>query len=174
MNVFGAVPVVTTTDYTVSARIGRTPVDSVNARILTDLQAAQQVLPGTYPSSRANLRPNLYTVKALLAKIYLYQKNWQAAYNAADTIINSGLYALEPNLNNVFLDGSQEAIWQLPAYNGTTFGDVHDRSISLCPSDQRDGAQLSTDELPAECLRARRSTTARLDGSSHCQHGVGQ
>jgi hypothetical protein len=54
-------------------------------------------------------------VKALLAKVYLYQKNWQAAYDAADTIINSGLYSLEPNLNNVFLDGSQEAIWQLPA-----------------------------------------------------------
>ena len=121
VNLFGAVPLVMTTDYNVSSRIGRTSVDSVNAQIMTDLQAAQQVLPVAYPSS-GHVRPNLYTVKALLAKVELYQKNWQAAYNAADTIINSGVYSLEPNLDNVFLDGSQEAIWQLPAnsgYNGT-------------------------------------------------------
>jgi hypothetical protein len=121
VNLFGAVPLVTTIDYNVSSKIGRTSVDSVYAQIMTDLQAAGQALPVTYPS-QGHLRPNLYTVKALLARIYLYQKNWQAAYNAADTIINSGVYALEPNLNNVFLDGSQEAIWQLPAtgYNDVT------------------------------------------------------
>jgi hypothetical protein len=114
VNLFGAVPLVTTTDYIVSSRIARNSVDSVNARIMTDLQAARQVLPAAYPSA-GHLRPNLYTVKALLAKVYLYQKNWQAAYDAADTIIQSGVYALEPSLNKVFLDGSREAIWQLPA-----------------------------------------------------------
>ncbi|HXB08225.1 MAG TPA: RagB/SusD family nutrient uptake outer membrane protein [Puia sp.] len=114
VNVFGAVPVVTTTDYVANSRIPRASVDSVNARIVADLQAAQQVLPAAYISA-GHLRPNLYTVKALLAKVYLYQKNWQAAYNAADAIIQSGGYTLEPNLKNVFLDGSKEAIWQLPA-----------------------------------------------------------
>ena len=113
VNLFGAVPLVMTTDYNVSSKIGRTSVDSVNAQIMTDLQAAQQVLPVAYPSS-GHLRPNLYTVKALLAKVYLYQKNWQAAFNAADTIIQSGVYSLDPNLNDVFLDGSPEAIWELP------------------------------------------------------------
>ena len=131
VSLFAAVPLVTTIDYNVSAKIGRTSLDSVNAQVMTDLQAAQQALPGTYPSS-GHLRPNLYTVKALLARIYLYQKNWQAAYNAADTIINSGLYSLEPNLDNVFLDGSQEAIWQLPA-TGTTFGDVTTDAYNYVP-----------------------------------------
>ena len=122
VNLFGAVPLVTTTDYTATSKLGRSPVDSVYTQILTDLTAAQQVLPVAYPSA-GHLRPNLYTVKALLAKVELYQKNWQAAYNAADTIIHSGLYSLVPNLNNVFLDGSTEAIWQLPAngqFNVTT------------------------------------------------------
>ena len=114
VNLFGAVPLVTTTDYTATSKLGRSPVDSVYTQILTDLTAAQQVLPVAYPSA-GHLRPNLYTVKALLAKVELYQKNWQAAYNAADTIIHSGLYSLVPNLNNVFLNGSTEAIWQLPA-----------------------------------------------------------
>jgi starch-binding outer membrane protein, SusD/RagB family len=129
VNLFAAVPLVLTTDYNVSSKIGRTSVDSVNAQIMADLQAAEQALPVAYPSS-GHIRPNLYTVKALLAKIYLYQKNWQAAYNAADTIIQSGLYALEPNLNNVFLDGSQEAIWQLPA---TDDNDVTAEAYNFVP-----------------------------------------
>jgi starch-binding outer membrane protein, SusD/RagB family len=131
VNLFGAVPLVTTTDYNVSSRIGRTSVDSVNAQIMTDLQAAQQVLPVAYPSP-GTYRPNLYVVKAFLAKVYLYQKNWQAAYNAADTIIQSGLYSLVPNLNNVFLDGSTEAIWQLPA-TGTGTGDVTTEAQNYVP-----------------------------------------
>jgi hypothetical protein len=114
VNLFGAVPLVTTIDYNISSKIGRTSVDSVKAQIMTDLQAAGQALPVSYPSP-GHLRPNLYTVKALLAKVELYQKNWQAAYDAADTIIQSGLYSLAPDLNSVFLDGSAEAIWQLPA-----------------------------------------------------------
>jgi hypothetical protein len=129
VNLFSAVPLVLTTDYKVSAKIGRTSVDSVNAQIMTDIQAAGQALPVTYPSP-GHLRPNLYTVKALLAKIYLYQKNWQAAYNAADTIISSGLYSLVPNLNNVFLDGSTEAIWQLPA---TGDNDITTEALNFVP-----------------------------------------
>jgi hypothetical protein len=54
-------------------------------------------------------------VSAFLAKVYLYRQEWQKAYDAANTVIGSGEYSLEPDLNNVFLDGSQEAIWQLPA-----------------------------------------------------------
>jgi hypothetical protein len=131
VNLFAAVPLVTTTDYTVSSKIGRTSLDSINAQIMTDLQAAQQALPVAYPSP-GHLRPNLYTVKALLAKIYLYQKNWQAAYNAADTIIQSGLYSLVPNLDNVFLDGSTEAIWQLPA-TGVGAGDVTTDANNFVP-----------------------------------------
>jgi len=114
VNLFGAVPLITSTDYTKTDYVPRTSADSIYTQIITDLTAAQQVLTATYAGS-GHYRPNLYTVKAFLAKVYLYQQQWQAAYNAADTVINSGLYSLEPTLSNVFLDGSQEAIWQLPA-----------------------------------------------------------
>jgi hypothetical protein len=116
-NLFGAVPLVTSIDYKVTSAIGRTPIDSVYAQIISDLTDAQQKLTAAYPS-QGRVRPNLYTASALLAKVYLYQQKWQDAYDAADTVISSGLYTLEPNLNNVFLDGSQEAIWQIPANSG--------------------------------------------------------
>jgi starch-binding outer membrane protein, SusD/RagB family len=133
VNLFGAAPLVTSIDYTATSKQGRTSVDSIYMQILTDLTDAQQALPVTYPSS-GHLRPNLYTVKAFLAKVYLYQQNWQAAYNAADTVINSGVYGLEPNLNNVFLDGSQEAIWQLPAIGVDVYAPVTREAENYVPS----------------------------------------
>ena len=114
INLFGDVPYVASTDYKQTALIPRTPVDTVYNHILTDLTDAQQVLAADYPSS-GRVRPNLYTVDAFLSKVHLYRKEWQKAYDAATVVIGSGIYNLEPDLNNVFLDGSQEAIWQLPA-----------------------------------------------------------
>ena len=114
VNLFGAIPLVLSTDYKTTSLLPRTSVDSVYAQILSDLSDAQKDLPAAYPSS-GRLRPNLYTAMSLLAKVRLYRQQWQAAYDAADSVISSGLYTLEPNLNNVFLDGSNEAIWQIAA-----------------------------------------------------------
>ena len=114
VNLFGGVPLVTSTTYANTDQLGRSSEDSIYSQILADLTDAQADLTVNYPSS-GHIRPNLYTVKAFLSKVYLYRQQWQLAYNAADTVINSGLYSLAPGLNNVFLDGSPEAIWQLPA-----------------------------------------------------------
>lgn len=117
VNLFGDVPLITGTDYTVNARIPRTPADSVYGQILADLTSAVQLLTPVYPSD-GRMRPNVYTAAALLSKVDLYQQQWPAAANAASMVINSGVYSLSQDLDSVFLDGSNEAIWQLPA-NGT-------------------------------------------------------
>ena len=114
VNIFGAVPLVTSADYTANSAIPRTSVDSVYVQIIADLTDALQKLTPNYPSS-GSYRPNRYVASALLAKVYLYRQQWQNAYDAASTVIGSGVYRLAPNLNNVFLDGSSEAIWQIPA-----------------------------------------------------------
>ena len=114
INIFGGVPYVTSSDYQAAIRVGRTPVDSVYSHILADLTDARDALPLEYPSE-GRVRPNRNVVSAFLSKVYLYRQEWQKAYDAANTVIGSGEYSLEPDLNNVFLDGSQEAIWQLPA-----------------------------------------------------------
>lgn len=113
VNLFGGVPVVTGIDYKVNAPLPRASVDSVYGQIISDLTSAQQVLPVDYPSS-GHVRPNQYVADALLAKVYLYRQDWQDAYNMANTVIGSGTYSLVSDPNLVFLDGSTEAIWQLP------------------------------------------------------------
>jgi starch-binding outer membrane protein, SusD/RagB family len=119
VNLFGGVPVVTGTDYTTNATIPRAAADSVYSLIKSDLAAARSVLTPNYPSG-GRARPNLYTAEALSARVYLYLQQWDSAALMAGQVIQSGQYYLEPNLNNVFLDGSNEAIWQLPAA-GTSY-----------------------------------------------------
>lgn len=117
VNFFGSVPLVLSTDYKQTARLPGSTADSAYDRIITDLTEAADSLSADYPSP-GRARPNLYTALAFLSKAHLYRGDWQAAYNESDSVIKSGMYELEPDLNNVFLEGSNEAIWQLPA-NGT-------------------------------------------------------
>jgi hypothetical protein len=117
VNLYGGVPLVTGSGYQVNRVLPRTTVDSVYKQITRDLLDAQVRLRQVYPSA-GKQRPNRYTASALLARAYLYSKQWAAAQAMADTVIKSGLYSLAPNLANVFLDNSTEAIWQLGA--GTT------------------------------------------------------
>jgi len=114
INLFGNCPLVLSTDYQATAHLPRISTDSVYAQVLSDLNDAKLVLTTDYPSS-GRARPNLYVVQALLAKVQLYRQQWQAAYDAAGAVIGSGVYSLETDLNKVFLDGSNEAIWQVPA-----------------------------------------------------------
>ena len=117
VNLFGDVPLVISTDYNTTAHLPRASVEAVYTQILADLTNAVKILPAEYPSA-GRMRPNLYAAKALLAKVYLYRGEWQAAYNEASDIISSNVYSItDVPLNGVFLDGSNEAIWQLPVKN---------------------------------------------------------
>jgi len=126
VNLFGGVPLVTTTDYATNAQLPKATAAAVYTQVLTDLNDAVKKLPATYPSN-GHVRANLYTAIALQAKVHLYQGNWQAAYTEADSVIRLGGFSLLTDPSTVFLDGSAEAIWQVPienAYGGS--GDAQD------------------------------------------------
>jgi hypothetical protein len=113
VNLYGGVPLVTSINFAVTARLPRDSVAGIYAQIETDLEDATQVLSTTYPGTGARTRPNRLAAMALLARVWLYRGEWGMAEAAADTVIGSGVYGLEANLSRVFLSGSQEAIWQL-------------------------------------------------------------
>ncbi|NLR68901.1 RagB/SusD family nutrient uptake outer membrane protein [Chitinophaga varians] len=109
---YGDVPLITTSDYNLSGSQGRSPSQEVYKLMLSDLDDAQKLLRTTYPSD-GRLRPNRFTANALLSRIYLYIGNWKLAEDQANSVINSATYTLTPDLSKVFLAGSTEAIWQL-------------------------------------------------------------
>jgi starch-binding outer membrane protein, SusD/RagB family len=113
-NLFNSVPLVTSTDYRQATILSNASPDAMYSQMIGDLTDAQQKLGAMYPT-KGHIRPNRYAAVALLAKVFLYRQQWQKALDAASTVINSGAYQLEGSISNVFLDGSSEAIWQLPA-----------------------------------------------------------
>jgi hypothetical protein len=119
VNLYGDVPLVLGTDYKQNALVSRTPEISVYAQMVTDLKDAQNLLDSVYldgsiaRQTSERTRPTKWVATALLARVFLYQKNWKdAQMQAASVINNSNLYALT-DLNSVFLANSTEAIWQL-------------------------------------------------------------
>lgn len=117
VNCYGGVPLVTGINFQKTATLARDSIAGVYAQIEADLADAQAVLPATYITTAAypgaRTWPNRLAAMALLARVLLYRGQWALAEAEADTVIGSGMYQLEPDLNRVFLSGSQEAIWQL-------------------------------------------------------------
>jgi hypothetical protein len=123
VNLFGNVPLVTTTDYAQNSILPNSTPSLVYAQIITDLKDAQNLLPLDYSiSNNERVRANKWAATALLARVYLYQGDWADAATQASAVIgNSGTYSLVTNLNNVFLANSNEAILQLIPNQITNF-----------------------------------------------------
>lgn len=116
INLFGDVPLITSSDYSKNEHEPRTPVDNVYTQIITDLQAAENMLSEN-SQSYYKTRPNKYMAAALLSKVYLFKDDWANAASEASKVINAGTYSLEPDLNNVFKKASNETIWQIASPN---------------------------------------------------------
>jgi starch-binding outer membrane protein, SusD/RagB family len=135
-NLYGAVPIVTNTDYHKSQLLGRSPQDSVYRQILSDLLDAKERLSSNVISTN-KLRVNFYTVCAFLSKIYLYLKDFSKAESETSIVINSGVYKLERTINNVFLATSGETIFAMQSilsnietFEGKTFVPILNRRPS--------------------------------------------
>lgn len=116
-NLYGPIPLVTSTNYASNALLPRSPQSDVYNQIVSDLVDATNKLSDNYltPSGTVTterVRPNKIAAETLLARVYLYMKKYSLAEQCADSVISNSNYTLEA-LNNVFLIGSREAIWQL-------------------------------------------------------------
>lgn len=132
VNLYGNVPLITGVDVLANNQIGRTPKNEVYQQIVADLKEAEKLLPVTYKNSygldavasttitNVRARPNSYAASALLARVYLEQKDWvNAAASASVAISNTTLFQLVPPAQT-FLSTSKEMIWGLSP-TGTGF-----------------------------------------------------
>jgi hypothetical protein len=111
-NLFGDVPLNLNTDYQTNGLSPRTPQSKVYEQIIKDLLDAQRLLGNDFYTSE-RVRPNKWAATALLARVYLYTKNYnQAEIQASSLIANTAMFTLKTDLNQVFLRNSTEAIWQ--------------------------------------------------------------
>lgn len=129
VNLFGDIPYLTTTNWRKTSLAARMNTSEVYANIVSDLKDAESLLSNDYSIGHGErILPNKWAATALLSRVYLYQKDWGDAARQASAVINSGLFKLESDLNNVFRVNSTEAILQLKQdssvnnYNGTFEG----------------------------------------------------
>jgi hypothetical protein len=121
VNSYGDVPLVTSTNYLHNADLKRETATTVYEQIKSDLQSAEDLLPKTYETSN-RVRVVGWAATALLSRVYLFTSDWARAEDKATKVIaNNALFSLEPNLNDVFLIGSKEAIFQLKPPDGNPF-----------------------------------------------------
>jgi len=118
VNLFGEVPLVTGTDYRVNASLPRATELEIYRQIVSDLKEAENLLEPAYPAALRS-RPNRWAASALLARAYLYHKDWALAEQAAGRVIGSGTYSLAP-ITSVFQSSSPETIWQILSENSNT------------------------------------------------------
>ena len=148
VNLFGDVPLITTSDYRSNAIAARTPKDLVYNAIISDLKDAKNSLPDNFSAGGGErIRANKGAATALLARVYLYQKQWANAEKEASEIINNtSTYRLD-SLNGVFLANSGEAILQWKT-NPLNSANVVPEGYALIPYDNTTNPYYYiTDEL---------------------------
>jgi hypothetical protein len=138
INLYGDVPLVTSTNYTVNTTLSRAPKVQAWQQVISDLKDAQSLLSTNYldPTleniTNQRVRPTSWAATALLARTYLYTDSFaNAAVQATNVINNSAEFSLD-TLNGVFLENSTEAIWQLqPVEAGWN---TQDAQVFIIPS----------------------------------------
>jgi hypothetical protein len=112
LNYFGSIPIKTEPTIGVeNLDAARDPVDQVYSCIIEDLTFAEQYLKA---SSSTKVRASKYAAKALLARVCLYQGDYDLAYEKANDVIFNGGYTLLENYEEIFSgDGSDETIFEI-------------------------------------------------------------
>jgi len=117
INTFGDVPLVLTTDVTISALQPREAVANVYKQIIADLTEGKANLLDNYSaSSNTRLGVNKFVATALLARAYLFTGNYVAAESNASEVIASSLYSIIPAAamtTGVWTKNNLESIWQM-------------------------------------------------------------
>lgn len=123
-NCFGEVPYINTTNYLQNTTVSRNSMEEINQNIINDLKEAEALVPNNYPSNE-RVRANKFVVKAMLARVNLYLKNWSEAESYATQVINNTTYTWETNIQNVFLKENPGIIWSLhPGFAGLNTNDA--------------------------------------------------
>ncbi len=144
VGLYGDVPLVLGTDYKVNASLSRAAAADVFRQVIADLLNAKELLSSNYLQSDAytaypmgaqqRVRPTKWAAMALLARVYLFTKDYTNALAMADSVIaNSSLYGLSP-LNAAFLANSQETIWSIQPVGTSTTSNTGAGSVFVLPS----------------------------------------
>lgn len=106
LNVYGDVPLITTTDLEVVSSVSRTPQADVMNFVIDEARTAATELDGIDFGNNAQYRATYWAAKALEARALLYSGDVAAAGTVANEIIESGEFSLADSYGDLFQPGS--------------------------------------------------------------------
>lgn len=118
VNYFGPVPLSVNEQELDNAFLPRADTATVYAQIIADLKEAENLLPAAYASTLRG-RANKYAAAALLARAYLYKKDYANAEAEATKVIGATDVTYSLPLDSLaFVNTSPEVIWQIATQLG--------------------------------------------------------
>lgn len=124
---FGAVPEITNPTLDGNSennKIGRSPVDSIYELIIGDMEYASKTLPVSYSSADVG-RVTSGAADALLARVYLYRRDYVNARARSLKVMESGTYHLYQDFRDVFKienENGPEDIFSVQFKSGNALG----------------------------------------------------
>lgn len=132
---FGGVPLIDRTLTVEETKtIKRSTQEESFAFAERDLKEAINLLPEKWTGANAG-RVTKYAAQSLLARLYLFQKNFTSAKSTLEGVIQSGLYAMEGDYRNCFTDSKDngpERVWEIQ-FTGGQKGEGQAFSTGLLP-----------------------------------------
>lgn len=114
--------------------VGRSTVAEVYAQVISDLQDAETLLPGSN-----GFFATTYSASAMLSRVYLMQNNYPAARDAADRVIQSGEFDLltnyADNFNNSSNGSSNATVEDVFSIQVTTQAGINNMNTFFATSD---------------------------------------
>ncbi|MCX2430725.1 RagB/SusD family nutrient uptake outer membrane protein [Pedobacter sp. GR22-10] len=168
VNLFGDVPLPLKDDYAAfdNAVLPRSSSAQVYAQIIKDLTEAQASLPTAYVGTFRG-RVNKHAATALLARVYLYQKDYANAEAQATQVISSGTYSL-PAPGLAFINNSNEIIWQIANVNGFSVpGNNYGSAATAIPNYSLADGTYQSFESTTDLRRANWTAPKTLGGKTY-------
>lgn len=138
VNIFGPLPLKTKPQLTSDAiHVGLSPVEDVYSLIVSDLNAAIKDLPESYITDKG--RATVGSARALLAKVYLFQKNYSGCLEQIQAVKALGLYELVEDYSSLFADGGEdtpECIFAIRYSNDNTASLGNNLNVWFSPAEE--------------------------------------
>ncbi|MBO0930651.1 RagB/SusD family nutrient uptake outer membrane protein [Fibrella aquatilis] len=140
------VPLVLTPSLTVeqaAAQVPRASVADTYKQVIDDLTKAVALLPEDNTT-----RADKYTAQAFLARVYLQQENYAGALAAANAVIQTGFYRLNPAVDAVFRNrNTPESIFEIQQNDQNNAGTANDGLTTFYASIPTDAAPIGRGDV---------------------------
>ncbi|WP_251040670.1 RagB/SusD family nutrient uptake outer membrane protein [Chryseobacterium sp. ISL-6] len=109
---FGDIPYVTTTDYTINQSIAKLSSNELLNKVIDDLEESKGNLKNEYRNTE-RIYPNRYVAVILLCQAFMIKGDWERARQYAEEILTSPIYQINTDLNLTFRKEGKNILWQL-------------------------------------------------------------